>query len=175
MASDDPGIPPDRQLDTLGRNVPKVKPHGTPKIASSRLVAAALTDTWTPDEITKWLTAVIRGEDPNVKTDDRTGRPAPHVPPDWVTRRWAFTTMLERSLGKPKAHVVLENQGGPIVDARTDVKIATFALDSRDLDHALPGAELEAFRKMQAAIVKRAKEKVAALVASAAGENKDDD
>lgn len=158
-------VPPDRAIDAAGRNVPAVRPktHSTPKIASSRLVAATLSDVWTPDEITHWLTSVIRGVDPNVKINDKTGRPEAHVPPDWTMRRWAFETMLNRSLGKVKAHVVLENQGAPLVD----VKIATFALDARDLDKTLPEAELTAFRKMQAAIVARAKKKVEALTAGA--------
>ena len=157
--------PPGRVIDTVGRNVPTTRAgrtHSTPKIASSRLVAAALGAEWTPTEINRWLTAVIRGQDPDAKIDPK-ARGTGTTPPDWHMRRWAFQTMLERQLGKVKAHVVLENTGGPLVQA--DVKIATFALDARDLDLALPGGELDAFRKMQAQLVQRAKAKVAALTA----------
>lgn len=164
-ASDASGVrlPPDRRLDALGRNVPATRHRGgtAPKLSPARLLAQHLSEVWTPEETTRHLTAIARGQDPNAAIDPQTGRPKGEVPPDWVTRRWAMTTILDRTVGRPKAHVVLE--GGLDVKQQVDVKIATFALDARDLDLALPGDELEAFRRMQKTLVARAKQKVAML------------
>lgn len=151
------GPTPGRYVDASGKNVPTTRNRagGTPKIAPARLLAAQIGETWTPEYTTSFLTQIARGVDPGAKDGDA------HVPPDWTTRRWAVSELLNRSVGKVKAHVVLE--GGVDVKASVDLKVATFALDARDLDLALPEGSLDQFRAMQSALIKRAKEKVAAL------------
>lgn len=155
-------VPPGRQIDAIGRNVPVSKPksgHVGPKIAPARLLAAAIAEQWTPAYTTEYLTAIAQGRDPAAVVG------VPGTPPDWTTRRWAVGELLNRSVGKVKAHVVLE--GGIDVKGSIDVKVATFALDARDIDLALPQDQLEAFRDAQRKLVQRAKAKVAALTGPA--------
>lgn len=136
---------------------------GGPQIAASRRVAAAIQEKWTPEVMTNWLLAVARGQDPDDEPDGKTGRKRGGVPPDWTTRRWAVTQLIERGYGKLKSHVVLEGEVGVNAKVQADVAVASFALDAPTMLQVLGVERLAEFRAMQKQLVAAAKRKVAEL------------
>lgn len=117
-----------------------------------------------PPVLAARLDAIARGIDPDAVLDEKTGQRS-QVPIPWELRLRAQMAILDRQIGKPKSHVVLEGSpDNPIsVQARADIRVATFALDARDVDKGLPAAALDEFRAMQRKLVEAAKAKVKAL------------
>jgi hypothetical protein len=106
-----------------------------------------------------YMAEIACGRDPMALPGSEGG-----VPPDWTTRRQMFSHLLDRFVGKPKAHVVLE---GAVAVGVTSVSVSGTMVPNDALDVLSPkeiadalGADLPAYNRARKAILERKREKM---------------
>jgi hypothetical protein len=136
-------------------------------LAAELEAAVAVPDPDRPGETIRGIRAVavylanlMLGRDVGaIKPDGRSDG----VPPDWATRRWAGRELLDRLVGRPKAHVVLG--GDPRAPLRVEHADASVALlDCREVAAALPPGDVEVLARARRVAIEAARAKLAKLV-----------
>jgi hypothetical protein len=103
----------------------------------ARSLALVIRENWPPEEIFRWLREVTAGRDPDAEPS-----PDGHVsqlPIDWQIRMRAAKMLLERALGQPAQHVVLE------AELRAQVGVVAAAATPQAWSR-LPSGELNQLR-----------------------------
>ena len=129
--------------------LPDRNPDGTVK----RDAGGAVVYVKGPAALARWSWEVACGRDPcrGVGADGEEHRDVGAIPPDWATRRAVYLSMLDRTIGKPKAHVVIEGGAAPVKVEVASSEDALDVLDARELAAAL-GPDLDAYLRGRKAI-----------------------